>query len=146
MEVALALLADASNATANNKLNVLGVFTMINAPALPHRHPAMTLVLKFDADPVEAGTTKAIQVVLLDPDGRELTKLDIQAMVPQPGQPGAVVEMLLQLGMNGLRFEQAGPHAFVVIVNGETKRRVPLNIVVHEAAQVDGGGADGNAN
>jgi len=129
MEVALALLADAANATANNKLNVLGAFTHINPPMLPYQHPAMTLVLKFDADPVEENTDKTIQVVLVDPDGRELNRLDIQSHLPAGDAPGAQIEVLLQLTLNGIRFERPGPHAYVVLVNGETKTRVPLNVV-----------------
>ena len=128
MEVALALLADAANATETKKLNVLGIFSNINPPLLPYRHPSMTLVLKFEVDPVEADTDKTIQVVLVDPDGRELNRLEIQARLPKPENAGAPMELLLNLGMNGVFLERAGPHAFVILVNGETKKRVPLNV------------------
>ncbi|MBE0608580.1 MAG: hypothetical protein IH609_04320 [Dehalococcoidia bacterium] len=128
MEVSLALLADAANTTATQKLNVLGVFGNINPPGLPYRHPSMTLVLKFDADPVEVGTEKSIHIVLVDPDGREINRLEMTTTIPEPREPGQPIEMALQVGLNGLRFERSGPHAFVVIVNGETKRRVPLTV------------------
>lgn len=142
MEVALALLADAANATATNKLNVLGVFTNINTPVLPYHHPAMTLVLKFDADPVEENTDKNIQIVLVDPDGRELNRFDIQSHLPADPTPGAPIEVLIQLTLNGVRFERSGPHAYVVLVNGETKARVPLNVVAPTPHLETGGSPD----
>jgi hypothetical protein len=145
MEVALALLADAANATANNKLNVLGVFGNINPPMLPHRHPSMTLVLKFDADSVEGDTDKNIQIVLVDPDGRELNRLEIQGHVPPGRVPGAPIEMIMQVSMNGLKFERAGPHAFVVLVNGETKKRVPLNVTAPVIPPQETGGEPGDS-
>jgi hypothetical protein len=128
MEVTLALLADAANSTANNKLNVLGVFSNINPPIIPYTHPTMTLVVKFEADPVEANTKKTIQVVLLEPDGRELHRLEIEATLPPAGDAGHILEVVMQMALNGIKFERPGPHAFVVMVNGETKRRVPLNV------------------
>ncbi len=128
MEVTLALLADAANQTDTKKLNVLGVFGNINAPVLPYRHPSMTLVLKFSVDPVEADTDKAIQVVLVDPDGREINRVEIQAHLPASENRGQPMELLANLGMNGVQFDRGGPHAFVILVNGETKTRVQLNI------------------
>jgi hypothetical protein len=128
MEVALALLADAANQTDTKKLNVLGVFGNINAPVLPYRHPTMTLVLKFTVDPVEADTDKTIRVVLVDPDGRELNRIEIQAHLPLAENRGVPMELVMNLGMNGVEFEKGGPHAFVVLVNGETKTRVPLSV------------------
>ena len=135
MEVSLALLADAANSTATKKLNVLGVFGNINPPALPYRHPSMTLVLKFDVDAVEVATQKTLHIVLVDPDGREINRLEMVTTIPQPTQPGEPIEMALQVGLNGLLFERGGPHAFVVIVNGETKRRVPLSVTPPAAVQ-----------
>lgn len=128
MEVSLALLADAANATETKKLNVLGIFANINPPVLPYRHPSMTLVLKFEVDSLEADTDKTIRIVCVDPDGREITNLEVQAHIPVNQNPGQSMEMVMNLGFNGIRFERAGPHAFAVLVNGETKKRVPLNV------------------
>lgn len=140
MEVTLALLADAANATANNKLNVLGVFSQLNPPVLPYQHPAMTLVLKFDADPVEGDTDKDIRVVLVDPDGRELQRMDIQSHLPESSGPGLRIEVLMQLTLNGVYFERAGPHAFVVLVGGETRARVPLTVAAAPSVPQETGG------
>lgn len=139
MEVSLALLADAANATENHKLNVLGIFGVINPPVLPYRHPSMTLVLKFEVDPVEANTEKTIEVVLVDPDGRELNRIAIQSRLPNPPAPGVPIELAMNLGLNGVQFTRPGPHAFVILVNGETKKRVPMVVTnpVPTSAQGD---------
>ena len=128
MEVTLALLADAANTTANHTLNVLGAFTNINPDSIPHVHPAMTLVVKFEADAIEAGQEKAIAIVLVEPDGKELTRLEFSQTLPLPPERGTTVELLLQMALNGLRFDRSGPHHFAITVNGEMKRRIPLNV------------------
>jgi hypothetical protein len=88
----------------------------------------MTLVVKFEVDPLEADTDKTIRIVCVDPDGREIASLDVQAHIPVNPNPGQVMEMVMNLGFNGIQFVRAGPHAFAILVNGETKKRVPLQV------------------
>ncbi len=128
MEVALALLADAANATANNKLNILGAFAHIQLPRLPFRQPSLTLIIRFEADPLEANTDKEIQVLLVDPEGREVHRLDIQGHVPSTGSPGAPIEMLFQVSMNGVSFNRVGDYSFLIREGGEVKKRIPLKV------------------
>ena len=127
MEVTLAFLADAANTTASQKLNVLGMFSNLGVPGFPYVHPIMTLVVKFEAGPAEAGTDQLVEIVLVEPGGQT-----VYSIIPEPlhlpddhDQP---VEVLLQVSIEGVRFDRAGPHAFVVILSGEAKFRVPINI------------------
>src|SRR6185436_5289009 len=48
VDVKLALLADGANATAEGKLNILGIFNALHAASFPCAHPHMCLVLRFE--------------------------------------------------------------------------------------------------
>ncbi len=56
MRVALGVLADYANVSADGKLNIMGVFQIVNVIQFPHVHAQMDLVLTLEADPSEAGT------------------------------------------------------------------------------------------
>lgn len=56
MRVALGVLADYANVSADGKLNIMGVFQIVNVIQFPHVHAQMHLVLTLEADPSEAGT------------------------------------------------------------------------------------------
>ncbi len=143
MEVALALLADAANVTANGKLNVLGAFTSINVRSgFPYRHPSMTLVVQFEADRFEAGSEKQIEVVLSNPDGGELARLSAKAKLPETKGPEPI-SVVIQLQFANLKFAGGGPHAFVIMVGGETKRRVGFMVNDLTGEEATGGAADG---
>lgn len=130
MEVPLALIADAANISEEGKLNVLGVFNRITVRELPATHPQLTLVLRFEADAVEAGQTKRLQIFLADPDGQRLLTLEADIEVPEPRVPGKPVELVMPQAITGLTFERSGPHAFHTLINGEPKARVPVDVVL----------------
>ena len=129
MEVALALLADAANLTANGKLNVLGAFTSINVVGdFPYTHPSMTLVVKFEADRFEAGSEKQIEIIIADADGGQLHRLTARATLPEPKGSQPII-VLTQIQFNNVQFAKAGSYAFVIMVGGETKHRVPFTVI-----------------
>lgn len=125
MDVPLALVADAANMTPDLKLNILGEFNQIRARAFPASHPSMVLVLRFEASPAERGQTKAIDIQLVDDDGAMLFRLENQMMV----EHGGPLRFMTIIGLSLLRFEHPGNHAFVIMVGGEPKARVPLELV-----------------
>ena len=128
MDVTLGLLADAANTTENGKLNVLGVFSKINPTAFPTQVPAMQIVLRFEADSVERGERKALEIRLVDQDGGELLKVEGNLDIPAEAPGGAPVEMQTIIGLAGVTFQRPGPHAFVVMVTGARPLRIPLNV------------------
>lgn len=132
MEVEQALIADGANTTADGKLNVLGAFRNIRASNFPATHPTLTLILGFSADPVERGTTKSIEVKLVDADGKQLLGINGNLHVPTPTEGSRTIEWWNQFRIDGLKFEQPGDYAFVVLIGGETKKRVPLLVALIE--------------
>ena len=137
MEMTLGLLADAANTTPNRKLNILGVFSNITVRAFPSAHAMMNLVMRFSVDAVETGQEKQIEVRLVDPDGTEVARLEAEIVVPAPPTNGAMPDIQAIIPLPNIPFRRAVPHAFVVMVNGDPKGRVPLMILVQPAAEAE---------
>ena len=72
MRLTLGLLADAANVTAENKINILGEFNLIQTPVLPVTLASFTLVLRLEADANEPAE-HTFGVRLLDDDGDLVT-------------------------------------------------------------------------
>ncbi|HKZ51089.1 MAG TPA: hypothetical protein VJ256_04960 [Dehalococcoidia bacterium] len=128
MEIKLKLLADYANTTPEGKLNIMGVFDIINPPMLPYHHPQMYLVISYDASSTEAGQDKNARVVLLDADGRQMLALEQQIRVSQPERPGMRVQLNQIVGLAGVRFAKAGDYQFSILVSGEEKGTVPFHV------------------
>jgi len=128
MEVTLAVLADYANVSREGKLNILGIFDIIYAQNFPASHPQMQLVLRFEADIVEAGKTKKVEIQLMDADGKTPFVLSGELTVGQ-GRPGEPVRSDHILTINNMKFENPGDYVFNILVNEELKARVPLKVI-----------------
>ncbi|MDX1493158.1 MAG: hypothetical protein R3253_03720 [Longimicrobiales bacterium] len=128
MEVDLALLADAATVDASGKLNILGVFDRLGTSAFPTRHPRMSLVLRFAAGVHEVGKHQ-VEIVLKDPGGKELVRIDGE-MNLSAGPRGVAGGVLVPhiLNMDGLVFPAPGRYAFDVRVDGEHHVSIPLTL------------------
>jgi len=125
MQVALALLADGANVSREGKLNLLGIFDTIFARTFPTTHPQMQLVIRFEAEAREAGSTRTIEVQLQASDGRVLFRLP-GAMTVQPRVVGDLVRMDQLVTLNNVQLEHPGRYAFHVFVDGARAAVVPL--------------------
>jgi len=125
MELTLALFADYANVTKDGKLNLMGVFTIINAPALPWVHPQLQLVLQFEVGPDDWDTEKVIEVQLLDTDGNQLSAIrgNVKVTRPQVARPLQINSIM---SINNLKFGKEGDYVFLIRLDGEIKRYIPL--------------------
>lgn len=128
MEVTLALLADYANVTREGKLNIMGIFDIIYAQSFPARHPQMQLIMRFESDPAEAGTTKAVEVQLIDEDGKKLMSIGGDITLGQ-GRPGEPITANHILTLNNLGFEKPGNYEFKILIQEDFKASVPLKLV-----------------
>ncbi len=130
MDVAFALLADAANVSREGKLNILGAFDRINGSKFPLTWPRMVLVTRFVASAAEYGTEKAIEFVTLDADGKRLGTASGKMTVPT-GQSGRQLKINHVLPMT-MTFPAPGQYSIEILVNGEPKATVPLEVVQRE--------------
>jgi hypothetical protein len=127
MEVVMVLLADAANVSREGKLNVLGVFDTIYARSFPTSHAHMQLVLRFEAAAQEAGSSRALEVVLEAPDDRVLFRLPATISVPRH-EVGETVRVDHILTLTNVPFEQPGRYRFRVALAGAPEVSVPLRV------------------
>jgi hypothetical protein len=131
MEISVALLADYANVTADGKLNILGVFDTIFADRFPVTHGQMQLVLRFEAHPAEAGAQKKLDIRLMSDDGRNVLSLSAEMAFQVKDASKPIGEMLKSdqiIGLQNVVFEKPGDYQFAILVNGETKKTVPLKV------------------
>lgn len=129
MRVTHALLADYASKSQDGKLNVMGIFDTIFAQSFPVGHPQMYVVLKFEASPAEAGQPKALEIKLLDQDGKQSMGVNATMQIPSHGIPGRKVAMDALFAIQGLIFERPGDYTFSVLVNGDEKEAVTLSVL-----------------
>lgn len=136
MNVALALLADAANTTADGKLNILGVFNTIYSDVYPAAHPEMKLVVRLQLHPAELEEPKQVHVQFRNDEGRRLDGFRAEFTVE--ARPGAELggETLTTdsiLSVSNLYLEAAGTYEFLILVNGEVKAQIPFKAQLRQA-------------
>jgi hypothetical protein len=127
VETKLALLADYANVTRDGKLNLMGVSNTINARALPLVHPQMQIVLQFEVGPADWETEKGIEVQLLDADGNQLSTIrgNIKVARPKVAKPLQINSIF---SINNLKFNNEGDYVFVLRLDGQIEREIPLRV------------------
>lgn len=133
MDVAFALLADAANISREGKLNILGVFERIQGTKFPLTWPRMVLVTRFIASAAEFGSEKALDIVTLDADGKQLGRVSGKMKI-QKGAPGRMLKINHIFPMT-LTFPAPGQYSIEVLVGGESKVTVPLEVIQQEQKQ-----------
>ncbi len=129
MEAALAVAADYANVADDGKLNIMGIFQEFTPDAFPSVVPQIAFVISWNAEPVEFGSEKNVNITFMGPDPDEKVDLPPMALtVPEAPRPGERAIMHQILTLQGLPLLRSGPHAFYVMVGGETKARVPLYV------------------
>jgi hypothetical protein len=139
MDVSFALLADAANVSREGKLNILGAFDRVQGAQFPLTWPRMVLVTRFIASAAEYGQEKSLEIVTMDADGKRLGGATGTMRVPN-GQAGRQLKINHVLPMT-VTFPGPGQYSIEILVNGESKATVPLDVVLHEHPQ--GGQPDG---
>ena len=127
MEVTLALLAEAANATADGKLNIHAAFSTLAVPQFPASIPQMVLVLRFEIEDGDWGQDRWIGVTIFDENDEVQASSDAQLTLPSeaPGQPIAFFQMFQFVG---LTFAAPGDYEAVIEIDEEAKESVLLSL------------------
>ena len=127
MKITKVLVADYANVTREGKLNVLGIFTTINALSFPVIHPQMQLIYMWECNPSEAGRKKKIEIELRDADGKRNFLLEGEFEVPTAHLARTVQGNEIVV-LNNLSFEKPGSYVFNILVNGDPKEEVTFEL------------------
>ena len=131
MEITFAVLADAANASASGKLNILGVFDELNSRRFPARHPQLALVFRAEAGPGEFGQTKVIEVHISDEDGKPVGGARAEVSIPDhPGRLRFTSNHIIEF--RDTVWPEPGTYQFSIMVDRDTKRDVSLRLVQWE--------------
>ena len=137
MEIKLAALADSANVSREGKLNLLGIFNAINATAFPSVHLSAQLVLNLEASNAEVGRSKKLEIEFRDADGNKQGSIAATFIVSK-GQAGYPIRMNHIFHVPPMKFEKPGDYVFHVLINGEEKATVPLQVISTPPARSGG--------
>lgn len=112
------------------KLHALGVgIDRISGGSLPMTHPRFVVVCVMRYSVMEAGDKRMV-IRLLTPDARDAVP-PIERDIALPVRDGVVdATARIIAEVNGVTFNQGGPHAFHIAIDGAEVARLPINVNV----------------
>ena len=124
MKLEIISLCDAATDGAG-KLNILGAFDTVVAPATPFKYQHMALALRIRFTRGEAGDHK-VKIHFMDADGRKvIPDLDGKiAIALAPDADSAVGNLIINL--NNVEFRTSGEHSINVLIDGVLAHALPL--------------------
>jgi len=147
MRLDFALLADGVVQRQDGKFDVFGAgIDQVFAVALPARHPSLTVLLRLILGPLETRSPHTLEFHVLDPDGQpriqplkgQVGPADERNLTKLPaGQP---IPIATVIKIEGIVFERYGPHAIVILWDGNELTRLRLNVTT--PPQAPGGQPD----
>ena len=99
----------------------------------------MSLVLRLSASPAETGTTRDLEVRVLESDGDLLGEMSGQVTVEGSSTPWADTQLQLIFNLLNAPLPKTGRYAFHVFVGGDDKASVPLEVI---ASSIEEGESD----
>ena len=128
MKLILGVVADAANRAFGDKLNILGIFHTIGSAQFPVTHPHMALALEFKASPTDKGRNFNWQVRLVGPDGQRVLDLGGELAINRDA-PALTPIVPMDINLHNVAFPVAGNYNFEILLDGELKGEVPLEVV-----------------
>lgn len=126
ISVSLHVVADSANVSQEGKLNLLGIFQRILASAFPATHPSLALVFTVEADSGDTASEHTLMVDLVDSDGKRIAKINGKIKFAEVKGKKATHNQIVNF--NGLNFPKPGMYEFKIIINGEERAFVPLEL------------------
>jgi hypothetical protein len=128
-DIEFAFLADAAEVQPGHKFHVLGGgITRIGGRTFPLRHPHLALVVGLLVTAPETDREHAMRIVLLDPDGGEVTGAT-GALNAHGQADGRDAILTFSIDLWNLTFPTPGDYSFRILVNGSERKRLGLVLV-----------------
>ena len=137
MKVTLARLADFASITLDGKLNILGIFGMIAGRQFPLVHKVAYLALELELSASEVGRSIGLGFVVIGPDGEEVGKAE--GKLESKGKIGSLTRKIpFIVQFSQLKFPKPGDYAVCILIQGEERHRVPLEVRQSQPRPSDG--------
>lgn len=133
MHIRFAHLCDYALIANDQKLSVLGIFSVFRVADLPATLPRASLAFEIELNHAETNQPIAFRIDLVDADGHKLLTADGEIVVEGPPKIGKRPRFAQIMNFNNLRFERAGAHEFNFWLGGSLKHQLPFQ--VHVLAQ-----------
>ncbi len=121
MEVPILVIADYANRRTDSKLDIMGIHTLITAPAFPALCPQMYLVVKLVAGPSEYGRTFKLGIKFINEDATQFLVDETYEVTLGRESDGLQVEHVHIHRLINFVFEKPGIYQFSVLVDSDTK-------------------------
>ncbi len=142
MNVTLALLCDSANVTADGKLNILGQFDQIAAPAFPTLHPRMCLALQLDSTLSGEGRQRRLAVRLLNADGYPIGEVCGSLDIADARRPGESASFPAVVPLPALTLPEPGDYSLEVAMDGCEPRSISLLVTCADSDSKASAAAD----
>lgn len=130
MQRQLALIADSANVSVEGKINILGEFDTIWAPAVPATHPSMWFVAKLNIDGSDVGTHRVL-LRIVDEDGNTVLApltAELQVSAPDATFSGEHPSVPVVLMVANAPFARFGKYIFELRIDDNIIAEVPLHV------------------
>ena len=134
MDVILALLCDSANVADDGKLNVLGQFDAISAPAFPALHPRTCLVLRFGSALDGDCRQRRLAVRLLNADGYPIGEVCGSLDIADARRPGESASLAAVVPLPALTLPEPGDYSLQAALDGCEPRSIGLRVSCAESA------------
>jgi len=125
-DIEYAFLADAADTSPGHKFYILGGgITRIGGPSFPLVHPHLSLVVGLLVTAPETKREHELGIVLLDPDGGEVTSAR-GSMMARGHDDGRDNIVTFSVDLYGIQFPTPGDYSFRILVNGSERKRLGL--------------------
>ncbi len=126
MEIDLAVLADAANVTADNKVNLMGIFRNLATPVMPVLLPSFYLALTFTVEENELDTVHNFNILFKNSNNEILQEVG-KGEFRIGAQNNYNYPMLnLLIAISNFQMAEYGTYWFEIIFDGELFRKIPL--------------------
>ena len=126
MDLEIFAICDAATASGNEKLNVLGVFDLIQSPTEPIVYPSCNLAIRIRFNKSEAGKAKAVRISVVDTDKNEVfPALAANVEVPVPRHSSSSIVQIVA-GIIPLKLPRFGEYQIDLAIDGQVVKSLPL--------------------
>ena len=115
-------LCDSAFFSQEGKLNLIGIFKMINVANLPASHPKMTIVLDVN---IEKSMKLKIQILKKE-TGETIAKLE--GKLDRKGEEKGEKEMCFISDFNNVKFEETGEYRVEIWIGDELCEIIPFSV------------------